>query len=122
MEQQKFDKEVKGSGGFLTAFLAPIFTLLNVKTASLVIRNQQEIDLLIKQYRSELDEAGTKETNSNVQHVKVEFPTSKYKQPLSWKLAPSEKYALEEAWEGVKQEDSLQNLQRLWQKWGFSKS
>lgn len=121
--QKTFNEPEMGRGGFLTAFFAPIKTLLNVKTASLVIRNQQEIDLLVKRYRSELDETGTDEANSKVQHVKVEFPTSKYKQPLSWKLSPSEKYALEEAWEGIKQEEeSLQNLQRLWKKWGFSKS
>jgi hypothetical protein len=127
-EQQKFDSLVPGRGGFLMAFLAPIFTLLNVKTASLVIRNQQEIDLLIKQYRSKLDEAVKAEEDSNVQHIRVEFPSSKYHQPLSWKLAPSEKYALEEAWEGIKQEQaqeqdhSLQKLQRLWHKvWGFPK-
>jgi hypothetical protein len=127
-EQQKFDSLLPGRGGFLMAFLAPIFTLLNVKTASLVIRNQQEIDLLIKQYRSKLDEAGKAEEDSNVQHIRVEFPSSKYHQPLSWKLAPSEKYALEEAWEGIKQEQeqeqdhSLQKLQRLWHEvWGFPK-
>jgi hypothetical protein len=125
-EQQKFDSLVPGRGGFLMAFLAPIFTLLNVKTASLVIRNQQEIDLLIKQYRSKLDEAGKADEDSNVQHIRVEFPSSKYHQPLSWKLAPSEKYALEEAWEGIKQEQeqdhSLQKLQRLWHEvWGFPK-
>jgi hypothetical protein len=118
-EQQKFDGDVEGRGGFLTAFLAPIFTLLNVKTASLVIRNEQEIDLLINQYRSKLDKAGTVEANSNVQHVKVEFPSSEYTQPLSWKLAPSEKYALEKAWEDVKELDSMQKLQERWKAWGF---
>jgi hypothetical protein len=119
-EQQKFDGNIEGRGGFLTAFLAPILTLLNVKTASLVIRNEQEIDLLINQYRSKLDKFGTVEANSNVQHVKVEFPSSKYTQPLSWKLAPSEKYALEKAWEDVKKLDGLQNLQERWKAWGFS--
>jgi hypothetical protein len=120
---QTFDRDVEGRGGFLMAFFAPILTLLNVKTASLVIRNQQETDLLIKRYRSELDEVGMDTVDSNVQYVKVEFPPSKYNQPLSWKLAPSEKYALEEAWEGVKKLDSLQNLQRIWDgAWGFSKS
>jgi hypothetical protein len=123
-EQQKYDnsKPVPGRGGFLMAFFAPFFTLSKVKTASLVVRNEQEIDLLIKRYRSKLDETSADEANSNVQHVKVEFPSSQYKQPLSWKLAPSQKYALERAWEGVKRSDSLQNLQRLWNAWGFSRS
>jgi hypothetical protein len=118
-EQQTFNDPVPERGGFVTAFFAPILTLLKVKTASLVIRNQQEIDLLIRQFRSKLDEAGTVEANSNVQHVRVEFPSSEYKQPLSWKLAPSEKYALEEAWEHVKL-NSLKNLPTLWKAWGFS--
>jgi hypothetical protein len=121
-EQQKFNGKEDGRGGFLIAFLAPIKTLLNVKTASLVTRNQQEIDLLVKRYRSELGETGTDEANSKVQHVKIEFPTSEYHQPLSWKLSPSEKYNLEKAWEDVKNQDILQNLQRLWHKtWGFPK-
>jgi hypothetical protein len=122
-ETPSFGQKVEGRGGFLMAFLAPFTTLLSVKTASLIDRNQQETDLLINKYRSALDGIGTSDANSNVQFIKIEFPTCKYRQPLSWKLSPSEQYALEDAWKCITRNPTqvgLHNLKRLWHdKWGF---
>jgi hypothetical protein len=120
-ESQRFNKDVKGRGGLSIALLAPITTLLKVKTASLVVRNLQEVKLLIEKYRSKLDEPNTDVAKSNVQYVKIEFPTSKYAQPLSWKLTASEKFALEKAWQDIKQNSpELKNLKQLWHEvWKF---
>lgn len=124
-ESQRFDKDVLGRGGFLIAFLAPIITLLQVKTASLVVRNLQEVKLLIEKYRSKLDEPNKDVAESKVQYIKIEFPNSKYAQPLSWKLTASEKFALEKAWQDIQQNSTdLRNLKRLWDGdvWKFPKT
>jgi hypothetical protein len=121
-EQQSFGKKVvEGKGGFAMAFLAPITTLLKVKTASLVVRNLQEVNLLIDKYRSKLDPPNTNIAKSNVQYLKIEFPTSQYTQPLSWKLTASEKFALEKAWQDIKKDSTdLKKFKQLWHKvWNF---
>jgi hypothetical protein len=83
------------------------------------------VKLLIDKYRSKLDPPNTNVADSNVQYVKIEFPTSQYSQPLSWKLTASEKFALEKAWQDIKQSPNttdLQNLKRLWHEvWKFPK-
>jgi hypothetical protein len=124
--------KVPGKGGWLITLFGALSALFNVRDASLVVRNQQEIDLLVKDYRSKLDTSESA-IDSNVQHLRIEFPnTSKfrcepdgsektYSQPLSWKLTASQKYVLEEAWLGITlYHPKLKNLQRLWHKqWGF---
>jgi hypothetical protein len=138
--------EVSGGGGWSNTLFAPIKTLLTVRDASLTLRNQQSIDLLVDHYRSELDKNNLdkSEQGSNVQYLRIDFPRrskfrfekpdsegikngKEYTQPLSWKLTASQKYVLEEAWRGIIPDHSdpypaLVNLQRLWhEKWGFPK-
>jgi hypothetical protein len=112
---------VKGTGGWGMAIFGPLQALFNVRDSSLITRNQQEISLLVERYRSELD-CGESLMDSKVQYLKIEFPSTKYSQPLSWKLTASQKYALDEAWQGIcNSHPGLLNLERLWRKkWNIS--
>jgi hypothetical protein len=148
-ETPELQKEISGNGGWFITLFGALKALFSVRDASLILRNQQEIDLLIKHYRSKLD--GVKQVpdkDSSVQYIRIDFPRrskfrfekpdsqgiekgkekgKEYTQPLSWKLTASQKYVLEEAWRGIIPEHSapypaLVNLQRLWhEKWGFPK-
>jgi hypothetical protein len=131
------DKKPDTSGSWTMALLGPLKALLSVRNASLVMRNKQEINLLLELWRSKLDQ--DKPTASNVQHLRFDFPSNKseYKQPLSWKLTASQKCKLELAWQGIlnsqdpRKLDGLKNpkdpqkldtkdLQKIWhENWGF---
>jgi hypothetical protein len=138
-ETPELPKKVNSNCGWFITLFGAIQALFSVRDASLQLRNQQEIDLLVKHYRSKLDGINPKsDSDSNVQYLKIEFPRrskfrkeepdgqgKEYTQPLSWKLTASQKYALEEAWQGIipnhaNPYPALANLQRLWHgDWGF---
>ena len=138
-EAKEIPEKVTGDGGWWTTLVGALQALLSVRDSSLVLRNQQTIDLLLKDYRSRLKT--TADPNSNVQHIRIAFPRSsksrfkmkngekvgeEYSQPLSWKLTASQKYVLEEAWQNIANDKTkansagtVPNLARLWKEWGF---
>ncbi len=132
-EAQAPPPEVKGNSGWFTALFGAVQALLTVRDASLLLRNQQEIDLLVEHYRSKLDIAEIDPTASNVQYLRIDFPRrsqcrferngmgKEYRQPLSWKLTASQKYALEEAWREITlSHPAIATLKRVWHgSWGF---
>jgi hypothetical protein len=130
------EAESKPINSWQMALFGPLKALLSVRTASLEMRNQQEINLLLELYCSELNRDKSTSEPSNVQRLKFDFPSDKpaYKQPLSWKLTASQKCKLELAWQdilnsqGSQQLDDqdpqklcdLKDLQKIWhENWGF---
>jgi hypothetical protein len=121
-------KKPDPNGSWTMALLGPLKALLSVRDASLTMRNQQEINLLLKLYCSKLDQDRLPSKPSNVQYLRLDFPSNKseYEQPLSWKLTASQKCKLELAWQDIlnskdsKKLDDLKNLQKIWHEdWGF---
>ena len=125
----------------MITIIGAIQALFSVRSASLLFRNQQEIDLLLKHYRSKLDgDNSTSGKDSHVQYLRIDFPRrsksrfetiknkkvgQEYSQPLSWKLTASQKYVLQEAWEDLLLEEnkdeltcSVKKLADLWEDWG----
>ena len=140
-EPPELPVEVKGDCGWLITIIGAIQALFSVRSASLLFRNQQEIDLLLKHYRSKLDgDNSTCSKDSHVQYLRIDFPRrsksrfkiiknkkvgEEYGQPLSWKLTASQKYVLQEAWEDLLVEEnkdestcSVKKLADLWEDWG----
>lgn len=141
-ETPELSVKVKSGGWFITIFGA-IQALFSVRSASLLLRNQQEIDLLLKHYRSELDDINpSSNKESNVQYLRIDFPQrsksrfkivnnkkvgEEYSQPLSWKLTASQKYVLQEAWQDLLTEEnkdesmcSVKKLAGIWKHWRSS--
>jgi hypothetical protein len=132
-EAQEIPPEVKGDSGWFMAIFGALQALLTVRDSSLLLRNQQEIDLFLKHYRSKLDNSEIDHEISNVQYLRIDFPRrsqfrferkgigKEYSQPLSWKLTASQKYVLEEAWQGITlSHPALGNLKQMWHgAWGF---
>jgi Patatin-like phospholipase len=138
-ETPELTEKVNSGGWYITIFGA-IQALFSVRSASLLLRNQQEIDLLLKHYRSKLDDINP---ISNVQYLRIDFPRrsksrfkivknkkvwekvgEEYSQPLSWKLTASQKYVLQEAWQDLLNEDStdesicsIKKLADIWGNW-----
>jgi hypothetical protein len=133
-ESKKPPTKVKGNGGWLITLLGPLQALLSVRDASLLVRNRQEIELVIDSYRSKLDRDHL-ESDSNVQYLRIDFPHSSksrhkpYSQPLSWKLTASQKFVLQEAWRDLAQAKNQENikgtvphLERVWKQWNPQQS
>lgn len=77
--------------------LAPLYTLLNVRTTGQLSRNDAEMEIFMRYWRTR---------GINIQTVIFEFPRTDNEEapPLSWHLSDAQKTRIDEAWNDISNE------------------
>jgi hypothetical protein len=131
-------RQQTSDGGWATALLGPILTLLRVRDSTQTARNETEIDFLCQRWSKQ---------GITIKHCPIFFPSyeqmqqqvekkfapqmqrpyffnqdGKYDPPLSWKLTNAEKKAIKRAWSAIasQPDGEVQKLQTLWQDWDMN--
>ena len=85
--------------GYLSIFIGPVTTLMNVRTPSQIARNDQFVEELIKDWGKD--------------QVKTVTFTLGRDAPLSWHLSDSDKDSIAEAWCSEANRDQLEQLKKF---------
>ena len=123
----------KTGRGFLMTILGPLKGLFNVRDRVLNSRNTAEIELL-KQWQNQATTQSVKEQDNKqddkIEYIPIFFPSlteedgknvefyrnGEYEPPLSWKLTQSEKQAIRNGWEHIKDDPNILKIKAAFDK------
>ncbi len=93
--------EVSPAGSWASAFLAPVSTVIKVRTTTQAARNAWEIDQFANRWRGR---------GLDVRIVDASYDDTG---PLSWRLTEVEKERIENHWEKVAERESMKSFRRV---------
>ena len=108
----KLESDQKGLPGYKTVSIAPLIALNGVRDSTQRARNIQEARLLEAKWKNQVD----------IEMFALSFPEKdqneeKYNPPLSWRLTPSEKGNLDDAWNNDPTiQETLKSIKVFWRK------
>jgi hypothetical protein len=97
-EANRSDKpENKTDSGYISQLLAPIYTLLNIRTAAQASHKELEFELLRGKYNPPPDKDNLPERPKRIDNTLFKFRCGEA--PLTWKLTETEKKRIRDCWE-----------------------